>query len=180
MLLLCISVNPDVLLAGSMTFGPVNTEAPFVEENVFFPPDFEQFLLKVTDFSRSVAQSVNQREICAYVSQEILTGSTLFSVIDSRAILPVYRKVIDFGPLPNATTTSIPHGLAITDTWRFIKILVGATNPLATGATEYSITVPDANSTVGVTLTDVVITTSADYSAFTSTTVILEYVKNIS
>jgi hypothetical protein len=171
-----------------MTYDPVNSEAPFVEENPFFPPDFEQLLLKLTDYSRSVSTSINQREICAYERDEILSGSTLFSVEQtedigteyvptSRYLRPVYRKVIDFGPLPNSGVTSIPHYLPISETWQFIKVLTVPNNQNATGSTPFATPIPNATARVDITLTDVVITTTADYSAYNVCTVILEYVK---
>jgi len=160
-----------------MTYAPLDSEAPFIEENPFFPDEHSQFLLKLTDYTRSASTCINQREICAYVQNEILTGSTFFSVEQSGDVRPFYRKVINFGALPNATSKSVPHGISVGNTFQFLKILTVGNNPSATGTTPYAIALPDMNSTVKVTLTNVVITTTADYSAYTQCAVILEYVK---
>ena len=164
------------------TYDPIHTEAPFVEENPFFPSDFNQLVLKLTDYSRSVSTSINQREICAYVANEILTGSTLFSDEDTSdvelsVLRPVYRKVIQFGPLPNATSKSVPHHIPVVNTYQFIKVLTVPNNPAATGATPYATPIPNATARVDITTTNIVITTTADYSAYTVCSVILEYVK---
>lgn len=162
-----------------MTFAPINTESPFVEENPYFPPEFSQFLLKMSDYAREFAPAINQREICAYVANEIITGSTLFSDLESQNVRPVFRKVVQFGALPNTTSKSVPHEIDVMNTYQFIKILVIGNNPSATGTTPYATVLANKDSRVDITLSNIVITTTADYSAFTVCSVILEYTKTM-
>lgn len=162
-----------------MTYQPTNTVAPFVDETVYFPTDYEQFLLKLTDTYRDTATCVNLREIGAYEQQERVTGSTLFNATNIQRVRPVFRKVINFGALPNATSKSVAHGINVTSTFQFLKMYGVGNNPAATGATVYAVSIPNNESKIELTQTNVIVTTTANYSAFTVCAIVLEYVKTL-
>lgn len=159
-----------------MTYKPSNSQNTFVDSSVFLPEDAHQQTLKLTDTLRSYSSGINSREIGQYYLNEINAGSTLFSS-NPQKNRPIYRKVVNFGALPNTSAKSVPHGIAIDSGYRFLKLYAVGTNPAATGATPYTISLADTNSTLTATLTDVVITTSADYSPYTECYVVLEYAK---
>lgn len=54
-------------------------------------------------------------EAWEYSTSETNTGKKW---IDGK---PIYRKVVNFGTLPNATTKSVAHGVTDLDTWTSIK-----------------------------------------------------------
>lgn len=91
---------------------------------------------------------------------------------------PLYRKVIDFGALPNASEKSVEHNISDLD--NVIKYSAISKN------TQYGSQFPiPLTSTAGLTsniyiyftLTNIVIGTGSDRTSFTQTYVILEYTK---
>lgn len=106
-----------------------------------------------------------------YSTNEIKVGTW----IDDK---PIYRKVINFGALPNTTTKSVAHGLTNIDFITDIRIL--SKNPTYS----YYISIPYTNKSnvtyqveFYIDATNVVITTGDNKSGYTNTYVILEYTK---
>ena len=90
----------------------------------------------------------------------------------------IYRKVIDFGALPNTTTKQVAHGITGLD--KVISIVGAAHDP----TNDYYNPLPSANPGdarydigVNVTSTNVIITTVVDMSSYTSSYVIIRYTK---
>ena len=90
----------------------------------------------------------------------------------------VYRKVINFGALPNAGAKSVNHNIPVTIGYSFTRIYATATNP----STQF-IPIPYASASgtdnieLSVSPTQVTITTASDRTAFTITYVVVEYLK---
>lgn len=90
----------------------------------------------------------------------------------------VYRSVYNFGALPNTATKTMPHNLPLsttTSTYTFTHIYGAASVPNSAG-----IPLPyTGTSTVELWIdaTNINIKTSADFSAYTTTYIILEYLK---
>lgn len=171
-----------------MTFTPSNTLSPFVEENIYLPDDESQLRLKLTDSLRDYSLAINARSIGLYDQQERITGNLLYNTVLLQKNRPGFRKTIDFGTLPNATTKRVAHGIAITDNFRFFKVWGVATNPnAATDGSpndEFAIPLPYSSGTalnenikLYISRTNIVIVTAIDYSRFTACTVIMEYIK---
>lgn len=88
-----------------------------------------------------------------------------------------YRKVIDFGTLPNATVKSVPHNISNLKHFTRIEAIAwradGVTTPIPTAL--------PANASYSMELTanptNVTISTGYNYSAYTSCYVTLEYTK---
>jgi hypothetical protein len=158
-----------------MSYKPVNTQTTFVDASIFLPDDEHQLRLKLTDSLRDYATGINTREIGQYYLNEIQTGGTLYSPTNAQKGRSLFRKTINFGVLPNAASKSVAHGITITSSFEFVKIDVVGNNP--TGTPNFSVSIPDMNSTVMVDANNVIITTTVDYSAYTTCSVILEYVK---
>ena len=105
-----------------------------------------------------------------YATSEVNTGNTW---IDGK---PIYRKVIEFGALPNAAGRSVNTGLSNVNEIVNVYALGKASNGtylvipyISTGATTYNIQ-------MNVTANDITITTGVDRSTVTAK-VILEYTK---
>lgn len=152
---------------------PTNLDGLFVDETLYFPDDEVQFKLKFNDNNRDHAVAINNREISLYLNQEIYTGGILF---DNR---PIFRMVVDCGALPNTGTSLTPHGITLTPNFAFLKIQGSAFDPTALEG----IPLPFADSTpancisVTVTTTDIEITTGSNRSNFTTSFILLEYIK---
>lgn len=91
---------------------------------------------------------------------------------------PLYRKVVNCGPLPNATSKTIAHGIANVD--KFISI-----KGCATATTDnYAITIPNvspsvlaSNVSINANATNIFIGAGANRSEYTYAYAILEYTK---
>lgn len=144
---------------------------------------FKELLVRLYQNVNNIALSLNIKDSAYYTLNEFVNGQLFFpSSLSSNATEPQYRQayrlVINFGALPNAGTKSVAHGLAIGSTWTFTRIYGTATNP----NTEF-IPLPYASPTLNqnislnVDTTNVNVTTAINYSAYTTTYIILEYLK---
>lgn len=148
--------------------------------------EFRELIIKLYQNINEIALSLNTRDAGYYVQNEFINGQLLFpnpANINSQSqselqFRQVFRTTVDFGALPNATNKSVAHNIPVTASYTFTRIYGAA----SISNTQY-IPLPYASSTgtaniqLDVTPTDVVITTTSNYSAYTTTYIILEYVK---
>lgn len=150
----------------------------------------QEVLVRLYQSFNSVALSMNTRDAGYYVQQEFVCGQIYYpnpansSTTGNTPLSPemrqVFRKVIAFGALPNATTKSVAHGLVITSTFSFTRIYATASDQIA----KSYIPIPYASNNaanvieLNVDSTNVNITTSSDKTAYTITYVVLEYIKS--
>jgi hypothetical protein len=91
----------------------------------------------------------------------------------------VYRTVINFGQLPAAGIKSVPHNINCTAATSFVRIYGTATQP----STSYiplpysSVTAVADNIELYVDTTNVNVATAIDYSAYTTSYIVLEYLQ---
>lgn len=152
-------------------------------------PGLKQLLVKLYQNLNLMQISLNQREFANYSLTEVLNGQTYFPVpgLNSlSSIQPedrqVFRTTINFGPLPNTTTITVPHDIDIDSGYSFTRIYGAATNSNQTSF----IPLPYASCTdvahnveLKVTDTNVFITSGADYSDYINTYIVLEYIKSL-
>jgi len=107
-----------------------------------------------------------------YSTTEALTGATW---IDGS---PIYKKTIDFGALPNATSKQVAHG--ITNLYRVIEIVGWAYRPGDSSTFPLPATSTSATGAITVTITaaDVVIASGTDRSNLTESYVTVYYTKS--
>lgn len=92
---------------------------------------------------------------------------------------PVYRKVVDFGALPNNTTKSVAHGLTFSSLRMLIKLSI------MRKSTSYMATIPVVSTSAGtsgvtqpyIDATSIYVTSNSDYSSYSTCYTILEYTK---
>ena len=95
----------------------------------------------------------------------------------------VFRKVINFGALPNTAAKSVAHNITTTKTYSFTRIYATATQQGASTITS-AIPIPFAspvlanNISLEVGPTNVTITTGSNRSAYTICYVVLEWIVN--
>lgn len=93
----------------------------------------------------------------------------------------VYRLVINFGALPNTATKSVAHGIVCTALTTFTRIYGTASNTTALTyiPLPYASTPAVANNIeLSVDATNVNVRTAANYSAYDTTYIILEYLQS--
>lgn len=151
--------------------------------------EFKELLVRLYQNMNNVALAVNAKDTGAYENEnEFVTGQNFFSnpTLTSTSSTtptkrPVFRKVINFGVLPNAAATgSVAHGLTITDQYTFTRIY-GAASDITGGS---YVPLPYASATAAdvieldVDATNVNITVGKDQSAYATAYIVLEYIKN--
>ena len=92
--------------------------------------------------------------------------------IDSK---PIFRKVVEFGALPNNTTKNVPHG--ITDLDRVISLEGVAENSIFNNYLPLSYPTGTARVELLIQGADVRVVTSDNFSDWTRTHIIIEYTK---
>lgn len=158
-------------------------QEPLNEESI------RELLVRIYQNSNQMALAVNAKDTALYVQEEFLPGQLWFqnpnlpaaqNPSTSQLYRDAYRKVIDFGALPNAAVKTVAHNITTTNiTWT--RIYGTATN----STTKVGLPLPYASSIdlahnidLFVTATQVTISTGTNYSAFDQTVVVLEYLKD--
>ncbi len=179
------------------TFQPENSLTDYLPVNVVWPDpaDGPEFNNSIQQIYRRIADGVNCREIANYMavtpsatvttSVETLTGQFWFgSATETQSNLPrgTFRKVINFGTLPNTATTSVAHGVTFDLNSTMTRLYAVATDP--TGPTFFPIPFADtaavaSNISLTADGTNVNITTGSDRTNFTRCIVVMEYLKNL-
>lgn len=145
---------------------------------------FKELLVRLYQNMNYISLALNLKDSGYYNLTEFMNSQLFFPLsLTSDSTEPqfrqVYRLVVNFGALPNAGTKSVAHNLTIGTTWSFTRIYGCASK---SDRTDF-IPLPYASSTLNknielhVTATNVVITTAIDYSAYDTTYVIVEYLK---
>ena len=150
-------------------------------------PGLKELLVRLYQNINNIAVSLNTRDAGYYFTQEFINGQIYFpdpnlnsSTIQNPINRQVYRTVVNCEALPNTTTISVPHNVDVVDGYSFTRIYGTATDPI--GLT--FIPIPYASATLinnielSIDQTNVNITTGIDYSSYTTTYVVLEYIKS--
>lgn len=157
-----------------------NNAGLFIPTTMMIPDDNEEMRVRLYQYLNTIALATNAKDTGYYTLEEFLCGQTFFP---NPTILPgeanylikrgAYRKVVDFGALPNTATKSVAHGITIFNTFSFTRIYATATNPV--GLSFFPI--PGNGCNITVDATNVNITTTANMTAYTRCIVVLEYLK---
>jgi hypothetical protein len=147
--------------------------------------EFKQFMIKLMQRTNQIALALNLKDSALYYTQEFVNGQTFYPPIASPQTAPprqVFRKVINFGALPNTATKTVAHGINVTTLFSFTRIYGCASDtttsnfiPLPFINVSGAIT---GNIELSVDGTNVYVTTAANSSNFDTTYIILEYLKN--
>src|SRR5678815_1473821 len=91
--------------------------------------DFKEFLVRLRQSTNNIALVVNIKDSGYYVLTEFVNGQAFFpnpllssTTQQAPVFRQVFRKVINFGALPNAGTKSVAHGIDINSTFTFTRI----------------------------------------------------------
>ena len=126
----------------------------------------EKVLNNITSVNEKAMKEIAKE---VYSTEEQVVGTW----VDGK---PIYRKVIDFGALPNSTLKQVPHGISDIDA---IVSLNGVTFAKNKTATPIPYVYTDSINTVSLFLegTNVCIQTFGDKTSYINTYVTLEYTK---
>lgn len=142
-------------------------------------PEFKNLIVQLYQQINNIALVLNLKDSGYYVEQEFVNGQVFSPSPTNPYGVQVFRKVISFGALPNAGTKTVAHGLTITSGFNFTRIYGCATDPSTSFIPlPYSSPTLNQNISLSVDTTNVTITTAIDYSGYTTTWVILEYLKS--
>lgn len=157
-----------------------------VYDTEFNAEGMRELLVRLYQLSNQQNMAINAKDTGYYTLTEFVNGQLWFPEVgspqtsnQSQVYRNIFRLVIDFGALPNNTTTSVAHGLTITSGFRFTRIYGTASDPSTSFIPlPYSSPTLNENISLSVDATNVTITTAIDYSGYTTTYVVLEYIKN--
>lgn len=148
-------------------------------------PEFKELLVRLYQNINNISIALNLKDSGYYVLEEFVNGQLFFpnpALTSATSQTPQYRQVfrslVNFGVLPNTGTKSVAHNLVITSGFSFTRIYATATEP----STSF-IPIPYASTTgdnieISVDATNVTITTLSDRTNYTTTYVVLEYIKS--
>lgn len=148
--------------------------------------EFKEFLVRLRQNVNDIALILNLKDSAVYEETEFINGQVWFQdpALSSTSAQtpqnrPVFRKVINFGALPNTGTTNVAHGLTPLASWTFTRIYGAASDTAGMAYIPLPFSSPTLaeNVKVEVDATNVSITTGDDKSAFTTSYIILEYIK---
>jgi hypothetical protein len=150
-------------------------------------PQFKELFVKLYQNMNLIAINLNAKDTGIYDTSEFVNGQKYFpdpglTSLTSAPPIPrqIFRKVINFGPLPNAGTTSVPHGIAINANTIFTRIYATASDSTGFNYVPIpyaSVTAVIDNIELNVDVTNVNIITGSNRSNFNICYVVLEYLK---
>ncbi len=160
-----------------MSFSPDFTVDNFVPENYVIPDDptqMQEFLKKTLE---NHARFINRKDMGQYETVEVQNNQT-FPGDDPQTKNLIFRKIIDTGGLANTGTTAIAHNImGINNNWSFTRVYGTAFDPVNL----LWLSMPNGTVAQGIGLrvdaTNINITTTANLTAFTTSTVVLEFYK---
>jgi hypothetical protein len=167
--------NTGLFLPTTNIWDVIPEDATFVTIDML-----KELLLRLHQNMNNTSMAVDRKDTGMYTLTEFMNGQSFFPdpTLDSTTLQTpvqrqVYRKVINFGALPNAATKSVAHGLTITNTWSFTRIYATASDPV--GLVYFSI--PGNGVSITVDATNVNITTTVNMTAYTTVYCVLEFLK---
>lgn len=164
----------------SMTSQNFETYVPVYD---VVPEKWEDAKAFINEQLRRLANAVNIREIGWLLNEELLSGKQFFPGTNSpntQTYRSVFRKVINFGALPNAGLKSVAHGITLNSNFSLTHLYAGATKPtVAFAALQIPFSSPTLNKNIQLDMdaTNINITTAIDYSAYTRCYVVVEYLQ---
>ena len=150
--------------------------------------EFKELLVRLHQNINSMAIAVNGKDTGVYDQNLFVTGQLFFPEdVDSDAqgeaeYQSVFRKVVNFGALPNTAAKTVAHGITCTIGTKLTRLYGAATNPTG-GALSY-LPLPYAspvlvnNIELSMDNTNVTITTGSNRTAYTSCYVIIEIINS--
>lgn len=153
-------------------------------------PEFKTFITRLNNRINQICTVLNQKDTGNYILTEYLNSQTFFpdpalTSLTSTQPTPrsVFRKVINFGALPNAGTKSVAHGITISNSTTLTRLYASASD--TTGHTYIPIPFVNVAGTVSAGFTElsmdatnVKITTTGNGTNYNICYVIIEWLQS--
>lgn len=146
--------------------------------------EFKQLLVRLYQNINIISLALNMKDTGYYMpNNPFVNGQQFFAAPgdpDQKNFRQVFRLLVNFGALPNATTKSVAHGLTITSTFSFTRIYGCASDQSGMTYIQLPYASPTLanNIELNVDSTNVNIITGSDRTNFTVCYVILEYLQS--
>lgn len=135
---------------------------------------------------KKIGNAVNIREIGWFSDEELLSGKAFIPGATIAGNNPgvfrqILRKVVDFGPLPNNSTKTVPHGITFDINFTLISLWAAATDPTNFVAFQIPFVGQNVATSIALLMDSVnfIITTHDNKSTFTRCFVICEYIQEL-
>lgn len=172
------NVNPGWFLPTTEIIG-TNLIIEAAKDNVLL----QQILIQVIKSIGNLNKTVNGKDTGIYALTEFVNSQAYYIGANSSQPISVFRKVINFGTLPNTGNKTVAHNITINanQNFTFTRIYGVATDPVnfVYLPLPYSSPVLANNIELQVTQTNISITTGSNRTAFTRCYVVVEYLKNL-
>jgi hypothetical protein len=147
-----------------------------LDVSIELPEDPKEMRDMLNDVYQGIASTVNLKEGALFVPIEKLTSGQYFISGNPQKNREVYRMVVDFGALPNTATKTVAHTIpGWNSSFRLVKAYGAGNDPIAFEG----IPIPNDGIFLKNDATNVIVTTTANFSAFTESTIVLEFTKNL-
>jgi len=143
-----------------------------------YPEEDEAFKNKLYDVNQRVAAAVNNKVGGLYVPQEKITGAQYYLLANPQKFRQVYRMTINFGQLPDGINPRTePHNIpGWNSNFRLVQLYGAGTDPV----NFLGIAIPNETILLRIDATDVIMSSTVNYSQYTESSVVIEYTKAIS
>lgn len=142
--------------------------------SIELPKDPEELRDELNDVYQTIASAVNNKIGGLYVPQEKINSQQYFDTTNIQRFKSVYRMVVNFGALPDTATKSVAHNISgWNSNFRLTMAYGAATDPIGLQA----LPIPNDGILLSVDDQEVIVTTTSDLSAYTDTTIVVEYTK---
>ncbi len=160
-----------------MTFAPPNTNYGTIYGSFTLPDNVQEWRTIIVDRELQTENAVNVKQNGQYQTEEFPAGQQWFSS-NVQGPRSSFRKVINFGALPNTAAKSVAHGMSVNSAFTITRLEAYASDttgfnyipiPFAAAANQISLTM-DA--------TNVTITTTSNRTNFNVCYVVIEFLRN--
>jgi hypothetical protein len=142
--------------------------------SIELPKDPNELRDELNDVYQTIASAVNNKIGGLYVPQEKINSEQYFDLTNIQRFKSVYRMVVVFGALPNTAAKSVAHNISgWNSNFRLTMAYGAATDPIGLQA----LPIPNDGILLSVDATNVTVTTTSNLSAYTDTTIVVEYTK---
>lgn len=147
-------------------------------------PEFKELLVRLYQSVNNIALSTNIKDTGYYINEEFVTGQVYFNPTapnpsDPSTLRSVFRKVINFGALPNTATKIVAHNIPFTSTYKITRFYGAASD--TTGLNyipiPYAALVLNENIELRADANNVYVTTGINRTNFNECYIVIEYVK---
>jgi len=150
--------------------------------------EFREALVRIRQSINKISILLNLKDTGYYALSEFVTGQSFFpnpllsatGTPQTATYRQTYRKVTNFGSLPNTASKSVAHGLMPDSRWTATRIYAAASDTTNKNyiPIPYASPVLANNIELSIDATNVTITTGSNRTNFDTCYVIFEYIKN--